>query len=186
MASVIDVCNRALDKLGQNPITSLDDGNKAANLCTRSWPIVRDQVLREHPWNFAVKRKILSPSTTLPEWGFAYQHPLPSDCLRLIEIYNMSSDEYVVEGKYILADTDKVYIRYITRIEDPNIYDALFVDLVALRLAFEMVEGLTQSTTKKDWLWEEYKDALTRTKKADGQENPPVSFETDPWLSARY
>ena len=60
MASVIDICNKALDKLGQNPIISLTDGNKAANLCTRNWPLVRDQVLREHPWNFAMKRAILA------------------------------------------------------------------------------------------------------------------------------
>ena len=186
MPSIVDVCNRALDKLGQNSITSLEDGNTAANLCTRVWPITRDQVLREHPWNFAVKRTTTSPSVTPPDWGFTYKHGLPSDLLRLIEVLDLSTSEYQVEGKYILADTNVLYLRYIYQIEDPNLFDSLFIDLIATRMAFEMCEGLTQSTTKKDWLWKEYEDALTRSKRVDGQENPPVEFEEDDWIKVRY
>jgi len=186
MPSVVDICNRALDKLGQNPITSLDDGNTAANLCTRVWPITRDQVLREHPWNFAVKRIVTAPSLTSPPWGFNYQHPIPSDCLRIIELQDVKADEYQIENKNILTDYDTLHLRYIYRVEDPNKFDSLFADLIATRMAFEMCEGLTQSTTKKDWLWEEYKDALTRSKRTDGQENPLIEQAEDSWIEVRY
>ena len=68
MSSIIGICNNALDKLGHGPIISLDDGNKSANLCARNWPLVRDRVLRDHPWNFAVKRATLASASPAPDW----------------------------------------------------------------------------------------------------------------------
>lgn len=186
MPSIVDICNKALDKLGHGPITSLEDGNKAANLCTRNWPLIRDQVLRDHPWNFAVKRTVLAPSSTTPSWGFSYQFPLPSDFLRLLEVRDLSTDDYQVEGRNILANDTALYIRYSHRVEDPNQYDSLFSDTAAVRLAYELCEALTQSNTKKQELWQEYEDSLTRAKRADGQENPPQKFEEDDWIAVRY
>jgi hypothetical protein len=186
MPSVVDVCNRALDKLGHGAITSLSDGAKAANLCDRAWPIVRNQVLRDHPWNFAVKRTTTAPSSTDPSWGFDYQHPLPADFLRLLEVRDLSTGEYQVENGNILTDEDVLYIRYIREVTDPNEYDALFVDAVAARLAYELAEALTQSNTKRDAAWQEYQDGLLRAKRADAQENPSSTFVEDDWVSVRY
>lgn len=186
MASVVDVCNRALDKLGQGSIVSLEDGTKAANLCIRNWPLIRDQVLRDHPWNFAVKRVTLAPDVAEPAWGFNYRTPLPTDCLRLIEVRDLSEGEYQVEGRAILSNQDVLYVRYIARVIDPNEYDALFQDAVASRLAVELCEPLTQSNSKKDILIQEYDMILTAAKRADGQENPPAPFEEDTWLLSRY
>ncbi len=186
MSSVVEVCNKGLDKVGHGPITSLADGTKAANLCTRNWAIIRDQVLRDHPWNFAVKRAVLAPSVTAPAWGFGYSFPLPATCLRLLEVRDLSTGEYELEGKAILANATVLYIRYIAQITDPNEFDALFIDSVACRLAFELCESLTQSNTKKNDLFQEYQDSLTRAMRADGQENPPSPFEEDEWIAVRY
>lgn len=186
MPSVIDICNKGLDKLGQSPITSLSDNTKASNLCSRNWPLVRDQVLRDHPWNFAVKRAILAPSTDVPEWGFSYKFPLPGDFIRLLEVRDLSTGEYQVEDGHIMADSTVLYIRYIYRVEDVNKYDVLFSDTAAARLAFELAEPLTQSTSKKETAFSEYEDSLTRARRVDGQENPPVPFEEDEWISVRY
>lgn len=186
MTSVVDVCNKALDKLGQSPITSLNDGTKAANLCNRGWELVRDEVLRDHPWNFAVKRKILSPSTEAPAWGFTYQSPIPNDCLRLIEIRDLSTGEYQIEDNQILSNEAALYIRYISRITDPVRYDALFIDAVATRMALELCEAFTQSNAKKNIFFSEYQESLNRARRVDGQENPPAVFETDEWLEVRY
>lgn len=186
MASVVDVCNKGLDKLGHGSITSLEDGTKAASLCLRNWPTIRDQVLRDHPWNFAVKRAVLAPSVTGPAWGFTKSFPLPSNCLRLLEVRDLSTGDYEVEGKAILADESALYIRYIDQITDPNAFDALFIDAAACRLAFELCEALTQSNTKKDAAWQEYQDSLTRAMRVDGQESPPAPFEEDDWVLVRY
>lgn len=186
MSSVVDVCNKALDKLGHGPITTLADGTKSANLCTRAWPLIRDQVLRDHPWNFAIKRAVLAASNAAPAWGFSAKFPLPSDNLRLVEVRDLSTSEYSVEDGCIQADADTLYIRYVSRVTDPNSYDALFIDAAACRLAFEICEALTQSNTKKDALFQEYEDSLTRARRVDGQENPPQPYEEDEWIAVRY
>lgn len=186
MTSIVSICNKALDKLGHGPIISLGDGTKSANLCNRNWPLIRDQVLRDHPWNFAVRRKTLAAESTAPEWGFGAAFPLPDDCLRLVEVLDHTTGEYQVEGRKILCDSSILYIRYVSRVQDPNLYDPLFVDSVATRLAFEMCESLTQNNTKKDALFKEYDDSLTRAKRADGQENPPQVFPEDDWTTSRY
>jgi hypothetical protein len=186
MPSVVDICNKALDKLGHGPITSLEDGTKAANLCNRNWGMVRDEVLRDHPWNFAVKRTSLAASTETPSWGFTYKFPLPADNLRLLEVRDLSTAEYQVESGHILANDAILYIRHIRKVTDPNEYDHSFINAVAVRLAFELCESLTQSSTKKGELWEEYKQSKIDAKGVDGQENPPQQFEEDEWISVRY
>jgi hypothetical protein len=185
MASVIDVCNRALDKVGQSPIISLSDGNKAANLCDRAWPAVRDKVLRAHKWNFATKRKILAPLTEAPVWGFAYKHPIPSDCLRLLEINDVPAEQYELESGHILTDDAVLRIRYIFRNTDPNTYDSLCIETMASRLAYELAEPLTQSTQKKQELFVEYEDMMNQAKRIDAQENPVILFEEDSWITCR-
>ena len=54
--STVSICNRALDLLGADPITSLEDGSKAANLCQRNFEPSADSVLRLYPWNAALRR----------------------------------------------------------------------------------------------------------------------------------
>jgi hypothetical protein len=191
MPSVVDLCNKALDKLGQGPITSLDDNTKAARLCSRNWPLVRDAVLRAHPWNFAITRDVLAPvelTTTeaAKQWGFTNKFAWPADMLRLVEVRDLSTGEYQVEGRAILANATALYIRYVQREQDPNKYDSMFIDAAAAYLAFEMCESITQSTSKKEALWQEYKDRLPDAKGIDGQENPPAQFEEDEWIAVRY
>lgn len=186
MPSVIDICNSALDKVGQTPIMSLTDGNKAAKLCNRHWPLVRDKVLRACGWNFATVRAVLAPSVTAPAWGFGKSFPLPSDLLRLVEVRDHTTDEYQVEGRSILADDSVLYIRYVTRIEDPNVYDSMFCEAAALALAVELCEPMTQSTSKRQDLVRLYDEAITEAKGVDAQENPPARFEEDSWIAVRY
>lgn len=185
MASVVDICNKALDKLGHSPITSLTDGTKAANLCNRAWPLVRDQELRNHPWNFAVTRTTTAPSSESPSWGFTYKHPLPADYLRLLEVRDLSTGGYEIENGHIYADDDTLYIRYIRKETDPNNYDSLFINAVSTALASELCEALTQSNTKKSMLAEEYKDILVDARKVDALENPPIALAEDDWVNAR-
>jgi len=186
MPSVVDICNMSLDKVGQTAIISLEDGNKAADLCARNWPLVRDEVLRAHPWNFAMRRTTLAPDAEAPAWGYTYQSTLPTDFLRVVELNDLLPDEYQIEGGKVQSNESVLYLRYITRVEDPNQYDAQFVTTAALRLAAENVEALTQSSGKKRLLLAEYRDSLNDARFTDGQENPTAPLDTDSWEQVRY
>jgi len=139
-----------------------------------------------HPWNFAVRRTNLAAHETAPDWGFTAKFPLPSNFLRLLEVRDLSTGEFQLENGFIHANATVLYIRYIASITDPNVYDALFIDTVATRLAAELAEPLTQSTTKKKALLEEYDAFIDDAKRADAQENPPVAYEEDEWIKVRY
>jgi len=184
--STIDIVNRALDKVGYGAITSFTDGTKTSSLAQRTWVIVLDAVLRDHPWNFAVVRTILASTTSTPSWGFSYKFPLPDDCLRVLDVLDLSAGEYQIEGRFILADEDTLYLRYISRITDTSKYDGLFIECLASRLAVEMCESLTQSNAKKNIFIQEYQELLSRAKYVDAVENPPVTFEEDTWIEVRY
>jgi hypothetical protein len=186
MPSVVDIANKALDKLGASKIINIDDGTKNADLCKRAWPLIRDELLRRHPWNFATVRTSLAPSASPPDWGFSRSFDFPTDLLRLIEIRDADAIDYQVEGRAILTNESVLYIRYIARVDDPNQYDTAFIELAAARLAYELCEALTQSNTKKKSLEGDMVAAMTEATLADGMENPPAEYAEDDWLKARY
>ena len=74
MASVVDICNGALNQLGATTILSLTEDSKNARLCNSRYTQVRDAVFRSHPWNCLQKRVELAADTTAPAWGFSYAY----------------------------------------------------------------------------------------------------------------
>lgn len=63
MSSEVDIVNNALSKIGQPPITALTDDVERARLANRIFTVIRDSVLRDYDWNFALKRVALSRAT---------------------------------------------------------------------------------------------------------------------------
>ena len=86
MASVVNMCNPALNQLGAGAITALTENSKNARLCNARYETVRDAVFRSHPWNCLIKRQQLAADSDTPSWGFTYQFTLPADCLRVLGI----------------------------------------------------------------------------------------------------
>src|SRR5581483_10865340 len=96
MASQTGICNRALEKLGEDPIVSINDGSKQAQALKRVYTDTLNALLVEHPWNFAKQRAELAASATPPAWGFSYSYPLPIDFLRLLTIKD--SPDFSIEA----------------------------------------------------------------------------------------
>lgn len=198
MASNVDIANRALTKLGEQRIISLTDDNKAGREVNSMFTLVRDAELRAHNWRFAIKRAQLAAQATAPEFGFAYQYRPPADCLRILEVgefypgadlsdyVGADTSEYAYEGGLILTDlAAPLKLRYIARIEDPTLYDALFVEAFACKLAVELAEPLSQSSTKRELAQREYDRAIALAVKANSIELPPVKAADDTWVLAR-
>ena len=185
MASIVDICNRALSKLGQIRITSLTDNNKAAKACNHAYEYVRDAVLRDHVWNCTMTRAQLAPLSTTPSFGFDYQYQQPGDCIKVVEVD--TSYPWTVEGRAILTDQGPTLdIRYQKREEDPNQYDPLLLEALAAKLAYELAEELTQSNSKKDEAMRDYMTLLNQAKLRDAQEQSPAELHEDDWINARY
>lgn len=63
--AAVDVCNRALTKLGQDLIDALTDENENARKCNLVYEPARDELLEKNPWGFA-KRKVALVNVTKP------------------------------------------------------------------------------------------------------------------------
>lgn len=198
MPSDVEICNRALTKIGDERILALTDDSKAARLMNSMFTATRDAELRRNRWNFAMKRASLAALATSPEWGYTYQYPLPSDFLHLVQVgeiycrsYTRSKGVWQVEtgpdGQLcILTDLSApLRIRYVYRATNAGHFDPLFVEALACKLAMEGVETLTQSGSKKQMLADEYIAALKEAQRSDAIENPPEDLPRGSWLDSR-
>lgn len=177
MASVVYICSAALLELGARPINSLTESSEHARLCAGLWPIVRDDVLRSHPWNCAIKRTIVAADSDAPAYDYAYQFTLPSDWLRTLSVgeYGAESD-YKAEGRKILCDDATLKLRYVYRNEDPETYDAMLVRAMTLAMSARMAYAVTQSSSQHQLALQVLDQHMKRCRAVDGQDDPPETL----------
>lgn len=169
MASELDICNLALQHLGESRVTStLDTGDKPSRTCATNYPHARDEVLALAPWACAknyVEIPLVSPSQPSPKWQAAYL--LPLDFVRLVEVGGISawhpSDKfdrmgnllYVGKGEPNENAAETLGIEYISRGTDADRFDPLLVEAISVKLAMKMARTLTGSDGKARELREE-------------------------------
>lgn len=185
MASEVEICNRALQKIGADRIVALDQDSRNARACNSAYSVVRDAELRAHPWSFAIKRDSLAADVAVPSGeDFDRQFTLPTDCLRVLMPADLYLD-WTIEGRKILTnDAAPVYLRYISRVEDPSQFDVLFIEALASRLAHELCEQITQSNSKKESARQDYKDAIREARRVNAIEKIADEAPEDPWIAA--
>lgn len=193
--SVVDVCNSALQKLGASRILSLNDNSREARSCVVAYDSNRRSELRKYIWSFAKKRVVLAADTTAPAFEYTYQFTLPSDCLRVL-LPKDSTLDWVLEGRKILTNTltspyggatsasgtASLSLVYIADIEDTTLWDSNFYDMMAISLAIDLREDITQSNTKYQILAKDYDDAKNTAYKTGALEKLPIeSGDDDLW-----
>jgi hypothetical protein len=193
MASVVDICNGALNQLGASTILTLTEDSKNARLCNARYTQIRDSLFRSHLWNCLTKRVELAKDTETPSWGFSYQFTLPADCLRVVTILNYDYD-YKVEGRKILANHGTLKIQYIARIEDPNEYDELLRETISAALSADIAYAVTSSNPVASNMYKLFQDKLREARFVDateGQSTNPDNGQSDvigssSFINSRY
>lgn len=183
--SEVAICNSALAKIGAQRILSLVENSEAARLCNEQYYKIRDDLLRSHPWNFAIKRVKLVSTGNAPAFGYAFEYQIPVDCMRILSTIS-STDSWSKEGDKIVSDDSEFGIRYIAKVTDPNQFDANFCEVLSLKLAADICYSLVQSVTLKASLDQLYKDAIKDARSFDAQESGSVqTVVADDWLMSR-
>ena len=191
MASVVDICNSALNALGASTIISLTENSKNARLCNQRYEPVRDAVFRSHPWNCLQKRVELAKDTTAPVFEFSNAYTLPADSLRILksENSNLSNNEkFRIEGKKLLTNEDTIKILYVAKITDTTQYDTSLIETLSAKLAAELCYPITQSSTLMDRMFSIYENKLKEARFNDATEGTAdndVRIQSDDFINAR-
>jgi hypothetical protein len=142
MASQIEISNFALVGLGADPISALTEQTNEALTINVAWDICRRSLLRAHYWNFAIVRIELAQSSIAPNHGYQYKFALPSDCLRVIQVYQ--NNDYKLENGFIVTNTDRVKLKYVADIKDTTYWSADFTELMVDKLKAEIAFSVTR------------------------------------------
>jgi hypothetical protein len=185
----VDICNRALQKVGASPIVSLNESSTSARACKAVYDSSRKALLRDHLWNFAKRRAILAADVTPPAFGKENSFQLPADYLIFAppdpEMNSMERD-WVVEGRKLLTnDSGPLYLPYISDVTDASLFDPLFSEALECKIAIQIAPKLTESNAKKADLKDDFNKAIARAKNRNAIEKVPVESAEDSWVTVR-
>lgn len=187
MASFVTIANLAASKLGEDDqLADRDDDTHLGRSVRAVWDEVRRASLRDHPWNFAIARDRLSATAGVDAYPFTSAFRLPADCVRLLDVNGWSRDRYQLEGRSVMADAaGPLPVRYVADVEEPALWDDLFVEAFACRLAYQIADRITGDRGRKADAWAAYQVALSQAKRVDARENPGVQWAASGWELAR-
>jgi hypothetical protein len=182
----VTICNLALAHLGDQSIVSMSDPSQEARFCTLFYNPVRQEILRQHPWNFATKIVSLNQLSTAPLFDWQYQYQLPVDFFRLLTVnsfgQSVPTEMYEIQGDYLLSDSSSINISYTADVTNENLFDSIFVEVFCLRLAARLAKSLAGSMNISQQLNQEYKSLLSEARRIDSTENS--DRQKYPWVNS--
>ncbi len=205
--SPVQICNQALSWLGGNQIISLNDDSKEAVLCKANYEPLRDALLYDREWTFAIKRAEPSRLVEEPVYGFDYYYQIPSDCLRVLQVSaagNEADDgvfannsfkkavrggtgigrenriEWLIEGDKIIVQINKrIFMRYIERVTDTVKFSSAFSQALAARIAMDIAIPLTNSVKMQEQMLKNYAGKLQDAFQTDGMQGRSYNIRSD-------
>ena len=197
--SKVEICNHALLKIGADTIASLDINQndseavvQSAKLCGILFDQALEETLRTYKWNSALKRSELTRLEETPAFKFKYKYQLPNDCIRVVNIYDNKDayddrTQWVVEGRTILCDYDKVYLCYVSKPEDVSELDSFLTKAVIQSLAIKLAVPMQLDQVMQNNLLQEYEQViLPAARSVDTLENKYWEMEESDFILSRY
>jgi hypothetical protein len=184
MPSAIEIANASLAMIADQPIVGFADGTPRANLANIFYPIARDSLLREHPWNFAEGRSVLALLVATPPFEYGRYFQLPVDCIRVRRNDNIDYP-YRIEEDKVATDAGEFNLVYTKQIVDPNQYDPIFILALVYRLAGMLAIPLLQDFAKSKDLESLAMLTIGKAKGVDSLEGTPEVFVQDDLTAVR-
>jgi hypothetical protein len=189
MASEVGIGNSALIKIGKATIVSFDEGSPGANFINNRYTDCRDELLRMHPWNFAMARAALARLAEVPAFEYSYFYQLPTDWMRTIGAFDNDTGkghlDYQEEDGMLATNAESVYLKYVYKVTDPNAMTPDFREALAYRLAIDGAISLASSNTMHDRMKLRFDDALITAKSTDALANRATPLPRGSWVTRR-
>lgn len=175
----IDLCSRALVKLGAGTIASFNEATAEAKACTQLYEPTLESLLAAYPWRFALEKKELARLVSTPTADYQYAYQLPNDCVRVLSAGQGDKSQglkYKLVGDTLHTNAEKVVISYISR-PDETAFPPFFSNALIARLAAELCLPLTESTTRTDYMYQRAEEEFKAAKLTDSQQDVPACFQ---------
>jgi hypothetical protein len=188
------LANRALQRLGADPITSLTttvDTSQRALVMSALMESTRRTALGAHNWNFAATRRTLDRFMCAPVFGLGCSYLLPSDYITVHETDLDEPDAYRIENHVcahnntcnmvlVTDSTCAPSILYTSDITDITKWHPLFTTALEIQLAADAAIALGKSGNLQESLDRKAQIAWRQARSRDGQEGRPKKS----WLSS--
>ena len=182
----MDILNLALQSVGATRAGSAQDTelSQEADFC---YPHLKRAELRQNGWVFARKRTTAAALSTPPAFEFANAFPVPVDCVRIIKPVRQNLDwSLEVHESQLCILTNQsapLYLRYIWDATE-NLFDPLFVKMLAYAIGWHIAEKVTQSNSKRDAVKDMYITMRREARRMNGFERVPDKEPISEWLTA--
>ncbi|WP_414553176.1 hypothetical protein [Stenotrophomonas forensis] len=212
MTSQVQICNLALGKLAQDiTITSLTERSKEARAFSRLWEPMRDLVLADRLWPWAIMAQRLAVAAESPMPGWQIRYARPSDCITAIAVTDDAGlragrrmslwcepnycqrhgvpfeQVYGEQDTSLMCDLPEAWLVYVCRVTNTDRYPPHFVEALACKLAEESAPVVIggNGLSNKPGLKQLYQLALSQAAAHDFNESDEPGHEMSAAQMAR-
>lgn len=187
MSSNVQLCNKALRRLGEDPIIALDNNTIWGRRCSSALPEVTRTILSMDAWRSTTKRVELAAESETP-LGYQSAYLLPADCLLLVALKLNQYEDWTIEGNKILSKQPKdasLQILYVYEEFDTNKYTPTLFDAIAMGMSHEMSGYSTATNVSKDDIYQFYAQAVATAQHVNSKETPVRFLSSSSWVDVR-
>lgn len=147
MFTSVQIINLGLGKIASSRISRIDPPSSSLErYMAEGYQQWKRSELAKRRWVFAIdEHYVLTRTATFEGRERPYEFALPTECLRPIR---SKRAEWVQRRRSLYSGYSQLTVPLIMNVDEDE-FDPLFVDVLAARIAFESVEYVTQSNTKK-------------------------------------
>jgi hypothetical protein len=188
MATDLALINAALTRVGEDPITELNDGSAGSDIAGQNYDQLVEFHLTNYPWTWATKTALLAQIDGEPDppWGYMYQLPVDVRRLRVVTVDGIPID-YEPQFNKLLCDYDEtndLYAKYTWNVPE-GYWPADFAEGIRQYLEAMFLRGIGERFEEAKDRETEAKRTMQAAKTADAQKRPPRNMHTSPTLAAR-
>ena len=181
--SPVVICNQALSWLAATRIIELGEDTPEGRLCNENYDPLREAVLEEHEWSFAIRRTVIgAPLDDDEDTRDAYDGMnrfLLADEEGVVRVLQVSGNsqfndadntEWYMEQNHIITPLERIYVRYIFSLIDTTKFSSAFVQALAARIALDLALPITESTERATAMFQLYTQKLQIAQNLDGSQ----------------
>lgn len=186
----VELCNRALSLLPEEPIATMEQGGHVGRTCRQWYKPTVAWLLERHHWNLGTRREALAVTANprANEWRYAYARP--ADLAYIIGTARSASavgvgvypairalyqpKRYERVGDVIYSNTEDTFFDFTSYDTTEADFDEQFANVIVLSLASRFAMPITKKASVAENYRQQASDALLLVMARNANENNPT------------